>query len=187
MTYDQADNILNNLPPGSPKELPPLTAGGVVNPTIIGRLKRDLTILTKLARLKKREREDLGGAVDLTSGDVGNELKFTLDDDGAPTKVIVKETKELHETIAELMILANTSVAKRIYDTFADSALLRIHRPVQDEQLNELREVLQGANIKFHGNDKKGLAQTLMDVRKSKQSNVFKSLVQSIATRKFFF
>jgi DIS3-like exonuclease 1 len=106
MTYDQADNILrgkepddrNNAPP------PPLTAGSPVDSFLVSYIREDLTVLTRLARKLRKDREDIGGAVDLSSGDLGTELKFTLEA-GKPTKVAPKQDKEIHHTIAELMIL----------------------------------------------------------------------------------
>jgi exoribonuclease R len=105
MTYEQAHNILHDLPPDDTATVvPPLTAGYPVNRDHIQSLKQDLTVLTKLARILKRDREDLGGAVDLSSGDQGNELKFTLDAQGNPIRVMPKKQMEIHHTIAELMV-----------------------------------------------------------------------------------
>jgi exoribonuclease R len=186
MTYEQADNILHDKPPEDPNipSPPPLTAGSPVNPTLIKLLKRDLTLLTHLARKMKANREEYGGAVDLSSGDTGNELKFTLES-GQPTKVTVKVVKEIHNTIAELMIMANSSVAQTIHRYFPESALLRIHRNVEEERLDDLREVLKASGLSLHGSDNKSLAQSLKDAQKSSQSNVVKSLFNSIATRKY--
>jgi hypothetical protein len=58
---------------------PPLTAGAPVDLSNTNELKHDLSILTRLARKLRKDREDIGGAVDLSSGDQGSELKFTLD------------------------------------------------------------------------------------------------------------
>lgn len=187
MTYDQADNILSDKQPDDPNkpQPPPLTAGSKVKPKLIKQLKNDLTLLTTLARKKKKEREDIGGAVDLSSGDIGNELKFTLDS-GIPIKVAVKVPKEIHDTIAELMILGNTSVAQKIYNYFPNSALLRIHRNVQDNKLEELHEVLKATGLELYGSDNKSLAKTLNEAQKNIKSNVVKSLVKSITTSKLF-
>lgn len=63
-------------------------------------LKGDLSLLTKLARKLRKDREDIGGAVDLSSGDQGNELKFSLDGNHQPVKVIPKKQLEIHQTVA---------------------------------------------------------------------------------------
>jgi len=92
MTYDQADNILENKNPeeGNAAPPPPLTAGSPVDRALIGSLKKALGVLRHLARKRRGMREDVGGAVDLSSGDAGAELKFTLVD-GKPTKVAPKK------------------------------------------------------------------------------------------------
>ena len=185
MTYDQADRIIQGRPPDDPTKSPPppLTAGGPVNRNLITQLRRDLRILTQLARKRKTEREDIGGAIDLSSNDISNELKFTLVN-GVPEKVATKEIKEIHNTIAELMIMANTSVAERIYEYYPQSALLRIHRKVEDYRLDELRDVLQAAGLSLQGIDNKSLAKSLAEAQKSNKSSVVKALFQSLATRK---
>jgi DIS3-like exonuclease 1 len=185
MTYDQADNILQEKPPDTPGKPPPppLTAGGPVEQSIIGTLKDPLKTLTLLARKLREDREAIGGAVDLSSGDIGTELKFTLES-GQPVKVASKEDKEIHSTIAELMIVANSYVASKIYKSFPDSSLLRIHRTVEENRFEDLREVLEASGIPFHGENNMALAKSLKDAeRLGKSSTVVSSLIKSLATR----
>jgi RNB domain len=186
MTYDQADNILQNRPPEEPgKPLPPpLTAGSPVDVKLIHRLRKDLTILTELARKRRNRREVFGGAVDLSGSESGSELKFTLVD-GKPTKVVPKQDKEIHHTIAELMIMANTDVARLIHETFPDSALLRIHRPIEESRLVELKNALESAGVKLTGSDGASLAKSLrVAQQRAKSTNQpFQSLLLSITTR----
>ena len=88
MTYEQAHNILHDNEPDDPSEIPPpLTAGAPVDRSLVMDLKKDLKILTRLARKLRGRRETIGGAVDLSSGDRGSELKFVLDKDGRPIRV----------------------------------------------------------------------------------------------------
>lgn len=187
MTYQQADNILHNKPPEESRESlpPPLTAGSPVDRRMIPVLKTDLALLTRLARKRRKLREEVGGALDLTGdGDSGSELKFTIEN-GKPTKVVPKADKEIHHTIAELMILANTEVAKIIHKHFPDSALLRKHRSVEESSLEELRNVLTSVDVKLEGTDGASLAKALSIARqKSKEARKpFQSLLLSIATR----
>jgi exoribonuclease R len=184
MTYEQAHNILHDLPPDDPSKPspPPLTAGYPVAKSNIGPLKEDLATLTKLARFLRKDREDVGGAVDLSSGDQGNELKFLLDSNGSPVRVTPKKQMEVHHTIAELMILANTYVARTIYDSFPESALLRIHQSVDESRFEDLKEVLQAGNICFDGSSNMRLAGSLK-VAETKTNSAVSSLFQSLATR----
>lgn len=185
MTYGQAHNIIHDQPPDESNKMPPpLTAGAPVDPANIKNLKKDLTILTRLARHLRKDREDIGGAVDLSSGDQGNELKFTLDKDNNPTQVTAKKQMEIHNTIAELMILSNSWVAKTIYDKAPDSALLRNHRSVEDSRFEDLKAVLDAGKIAFDGKDNMALANSLKAAENATKSNsAMQSLFQSLATR----
>jgi RNB domain len=151
-----------------------------VDRDLIKPLRDSLTLLTELARTLRKDREEVGGAVDLSSGDLGNELKFTIVD-GNPTKVLPKVEKEIHHTIAELMILANTTVADKISQQFPESALLRIHRTVDEDRFGELREVLEAYGISFHGSTNAELAATLK--KASTKHPTVDALLKSFATR----
>lgn len=186
MTYEQAHNILHDAAPDDPSKPPPppLTAGSPVDPSRIAPLKHDLSILQRLTRKLRMDRERIGGAVDLSGGDVGNELKFVLDENGNPTKVAPKKELEIHHTIAEMMILANQSVAKKIYNTFPESSLLRIHRAVAEDNFEELQGALKAGGISFDGSSNMALAKSLAKAKQDARGNqVVKSLWQSLATR----
>ncbi|OEU22755.1 RNB-domain-containing protein, partial [Fragilariopsis cylindrus CCMP1102] len=186
MTYDQAHNILHNLPPDDPSKPhpPPLTAGYPVTRSNNESLKGDLSLLTKLARKLRKDREDIGGAVDLSSGDQGNELKFSLDGNHQPVKVTPKKQLEIHQTVAELMIMANSWVARTIFETFPNSALLRIHQSVDESRFEDLKEILDAGKITFDGSSNMKLADSLKKAERSSKSNsAVNSLFQSLATR----
>ena len=184
MTYEQAHNILHNQEPDDLEANPPLplTAGAPVDRSIVKYLKKDLQILTRLARKLRHRRETIGGAVDLSSGDRGSELKFELDSNGRPTKVKPKKELEIHHTIAELMIMSNAFVAETIYNRFPDSSILRIHKPANTDSFQELGNFLKASGLAFDSSSNKALAQTLKDA-KAKQNSAQDSLFQSLATR----
>lgn len=186
MTYEQAHNILHGVAPDDPNKPPPppLTAGSPVDPSLIAPLKHDLGILQRLTRKLRKDRETIGGAVDLSSGNPGTELKFALDENGNPTKVVPKQDLEIHHTIAEMMILANQSVAEKIYSTFPDSSLLRIHRTVAEDRFDELESALKAGGVAFDGSSNMALAESLDKAKRvGKGNKVVNSLWQSLATR----
>lgn len=185
MTYDQAHNILHNLNPEDAnfKVPPPLTAGDAVDKSQIKNLKHDLSLLTQLTRKLKKRRETEGGAVDLSSGDRGSELKFVLDDAGNPTKVVPKQELEIHHTIAELMIMANSFVAETIYKHFPDTSLLRIHGSAKVDNFEELESLLKASGTSFDGKSNKALAKSLNDARARGLGSIQDNLFQSLATR----
>lgn len=186
MTYEQAHNILHDKAPDDPSKppTPPLTAGSPVDPSLIAPLKEDLSILQHLTRKLRKDRETIGGAVDLSGGDLGTELKFALDEDGNPTKVVPKKELEIHHTIAEMMILANQYVAVKIYSSFPESSLLRIHRSVAEDRFEELESALKAGGIAFDGSSNMALAQSLEKAKQDGKGNrIVNSLWQSLATR----
>lgn len=183
MTYEQAHNILHDKEPDNPNEFPPpLTAGAPVDRSLIKDIKNDLTILTSLARKLRHRRETVGGAVDLSSGDRGSELKFVLDSDGRPTKVTPKKELEIHHTIAELMIMSNAFVAETIYKNFPDSSILRIHQKANVDSFEELEKLLIANGMNFDGTSNKSLAKTLKEAAAA-NNTLQNSLFQSLAVR----
>jgi exoribonuclease R len=184
MTYDQADNILHDKPPEDPgtPTPPPLTAGSPVNPKLIGALKSDLSMLTQLSRKLRNDREQIGGAVDLSDDSSSNELKFTLES-GTPVKVATKKDKEIHHTIAEMMIMANTAVAERIQESFPETALLRIHQPVEEPRIEELKSLLEAAGVKLDSTQGNDFAKCLREAQMKASSSSFRSLLLRVATR----
>lgn len=184
MTYEQAHNILHNKSPDDPTKAPPpsLTTGAPVDPNNIELLRNDLSILTRLARKLRKDREKLGGAVDLSSGDLGTELKFVLDENSIPTHVSNKKELEIHHTIAEMMILANQYVARKIFESFPASSLLRIHQTVEEDRFDDLRSALQAGGMSFDGSSNMALAQSLNKAKQQANGGVVNSLI-SLATR----
>jgi len=187
MTYEQAHNILHDKEPDEEgkEPPPPLTAGGHVDKSRIKYLKSGLLILTKMSRKLRHNREVIGGALDLSSGDRGSELKFTLDSDGNPTRVLPKKELEIHHTIAEMMIMANSFVAKTIFERFPNIALLRIHRSVdvQGGNFEELESLLKAGGVQFDGKNNRALAQSLKRAKMNAEGSPVFSLFQSVATR----
>jgi ribonuclease R len=52
------------------------------------------------------------GAINFSS----EEIRFVLDEKGVPIDVVIKESKACHQLIEELMLLANKTVAKHVFD-----------------------------------------------------------------------
>ena len=73
-----------------------------------------------------------------------------------PVVTAVKPKRELqiHRTIAELMIMANGSVARKIHECYPKCSLVRIHRPIIKKsdgaiKLNELVSYGTGRGVRF--------------------------------------
>lgn len=91
--------------------------------------------LTDIAR-HIRAKRDSCGALELE----GVEVRVQLDDKKNISDLVPRQPLEVHETVAECMILANHWVAKKIWESFPHQALLRQHPPPRQEFFSELRE-----------------------------------------------
>ncbi|ETE63513.1 DIS3-like exonuclease 1, partial [Ophiophagus hannah] len=89
--------------------------------------------LTDVARHLRAKRSSYG-ALELE----GVEIRVQLDDKKNIDDLIPRQPLEVHETIAECMILANHWVAKKIWEVFPHQALLRQHPPPRQEFFSEL-------------------------------------------------
>lgn len=66
---------------------------------------------------------------------------------GTPLAVVGKEDSEIHHTIAEMMILANSAVAEKIERAFPSSALVRTHAAPDPSRLTAFQDVAEKAGV----------------------------------------
>jgi ribonuclease R len=74
-----------------------------------GLYNEQILLLNKLAQ-KYRKQRFRKGAINFSS----QEVKFKLDEKGKPVGIMIKESKEAHQLIEELMLLANRTVAEYV-------------------------------------------------------------------------
>ncbi|PIO31796.1 hypothetical protein AB205_0003320, partial [Aquarana catesbeiana] len=115
--------------------------------TKLDRLLWAIRKLTEVARAV-RTRRDMSGALELE----GVEVRVQLGVENSIDDLVPKQPLQVHETIAECMILANHWVAKKIWESFPQQALLRLHPPPRQEFFKELEACAQakgaaGVNI----------------------------------------
>jgi hypothetical protein len=173
MTYDQGDNLLNNLPPNAAGE-PPVPEGQAGRPipkTLWSPLRGDLSMLTVFSRELQRARMR-NGAIDLSQSE-GGQLKFRLDENGLPVEVGDTPHKEIHDTIAELMILANGAAARLIHSEYPSATLLRSHTSPSLDRLREVQEITQGFGLSdvFLGQSDEALMSQVESFKKSLGKN----------------
>ena len=130
-------------------------AQGVLD-TQQGPLVKELVVLRGLARIlrAKRERE---GAIDF--GD--NEVRFELDQNGVPLRVVRKERIETNLLIEEFMLLANREVAHYV-SALAEKVpehnyvfLYRIHDDPKADRIEELATFVRAVGYDFGSKQKK--------------------------------
>lgn len=141
MTYEQADQLIcDGLIKIQPDDVPLGQAGRPVSKDLWTRLTCDTRALTLVSRSLLRRRE-ASGSVNFNQGDDGGgELTFVLKGSPQPEKVEAAAHLEVHDTIAELMILANGAVAKIITEALPLQALVRVHAPPPLHKLESIRD-----------------------------------------------
>ncbi|XP_068410159.1 DIS3-like exonuclease 1 isoform X3 [Eschrichtius robustus] len=133
--------------------------------------------LTDIARHVRAKRYQCG-ALELE----GVEVCIQLDEKKNIHDLIPKQPLEVHETVAECMILANHWVAKKIWESFPHQALLRRHPPPHQEFFSELRECAKAKGFFIDTRSNKALADSL-DNANDPNDPIVNWLLRSMATQ----
>ena len=100
------------------------------------KMKEALNYLSVIAKKWQNSRQK-EGALNLESTEVQFEFEEKNMKDLKP-----KEHLEIHETVAECMIMANHWVARKISQTFSTNSILRLHPPPKKDKFEA--EMLMG-------------------------------------------
>ncbi|KAI7900875.1 uncharacterized protein BX663DRAFT_515563 [Cokeromyces recurvatus] len=139
---------------------------------------KGIRTLNKFAKIFRKKRMD-NGALTLSSP----EVRFNLENDSQdPVDVEMKELKETNALVEEFMLLANISVAKKIYSKFPSSAMLRKHQAPPSNNFDTLRKVLAEKGLILNIESSKALADSL-DEAVIPGDPYFNKLVRIMTTR----
>ncbi|XP_023568332.1 DIS3-like exonuclease 1 [Octodon degus] len=125
-----------------------------------------------------RAKRDRCGALELE----GMEVRVQLDEKKNIDDLIPKQPLEVHEMVAECMILANHWVARKIWESFPHQALLRQHPPPHQEFFAELRECAAAKGFAIDTRSNKALADSLAKAEDPGDPTVNR-LLRSMATQ----
>lgn len=99
-----------------------------------GDLVKEILDLDRLAKIMRKERIG-AGALEIVS----SEVRFELDDDGAPINTVKKITKDANKLVEEFMLLTNKRVAKFVGDVTKRKSVIpfvyRIHDKPDEKKL----------------------------------------------------
>lgn len=145
-------------------------------------LTDDVTIglrgLNRLAKLLKQRRID-AGALTLASP----EVRFQIDSETHdPIDLTTKELKETNSLVEEFMLLANISVAKKIYEVFPNCALLRRHPAPPISNYDILLKAASAKGVQLEVDCAKSLA-TSLDHAHIPTDPYFNTMLRILATR----
>uniref|UniRef100_A0A8V0X405 DIS3 homolog, exosome endoribonuclease and 3'-5' exoribonuclease n=1 Tax=Gallus gallus TaxID=9031 RepID=A0A8V0X405_CHICK len=142
----------------------------------------DITVslrgLNKLAKILKKKRID-NGALTLSSP----EVRFHMDSETHdPIDLQTKELRETNSMVEEFMLLANVSVAQKIYDEFPEFALLRKHPAPPPSNYDILVKAAKSKNLEIKTDSAKALAESL-DKAESPDFPYLNTLLRILTTR----
>jgi ribonuclease R len=135
--------------------------------------------LNQLARQYRQQRFDKG-AINFSS----TEVRFTLDENGVPIGIQVKESKESHQLIEEFMLMANRAVAEHVGAIEVDGKSIpfpyRIHDTPNEEKLIPFASFAAKFGYRFDLHNEKEVATSfnrlLADVAGKPEQHVLEQL-----------
>ena len=142
-------------------------------------LTQGMRILLMLSKKLKQKRMD-AGALNLASPEVRVQMESETSD---PQDVKTKELLDTNSLVEEFMLLANISVAAKIYQSFPQTALLRRHAPPPKSNFEELSnqlKVKKGFSLRTESS--KALADSL-DQCADPSEPFINTLIRIMATR----
>lgn len=143
-------------------------------------LTNSMRILLKLSKRLKQKRLD-AGALNLASPEVKVHMDSETSD---PGEVEIKKLLETNSLVEEFMLFANISVARKIFDSYPQTAMLRRHAPppaTNFEALNEMLRVRK-PGLAVSTESSKALADSL-DRCEDPKDPYFNTLLRIMSTR----
>lgn len=142
-------------------------------------LTQGMRLLLSLAK-KLRAKRLSAGALNLASPEVKIEMDSETSD---PIDVQNKQPRETNSLVEEFMLLANISVAQKIYAAYPEMAMLRRHAAPPSTRFEGLQDILmKRCNMTLHVESSKALADSLDECAKPEEP-FFNTLVRIMATR----
>ncbi|KAJ9134019.1 Exosome complex exonuclease dis3 [Pleurostoma richardsiae] len=142
-------------------------------------LTKGMRMLLMLSKKLKQKRMD-AGALSLSSPEVKVQMESETSD---PIDVKTKELLDTNSLVEEFMLLANVSVARKIYEAFPQTAILRRHAAPPKTNFDELAGQLKAKKgLELRVDSSKALADSL-DACVDPSEPFFNTLVRILATR----
>lgn len=142
-------------------------------------LTQGMRALLKMSKKLKQKRL-AAGALNLASPEVKVHMDSETSD---PNEVEIKKLLDTNSLVEEFMLLANISVARKIYEAFPQTAMLRRHAAPPStnfELLNEMLQVRKGMSISLESS--KALADSL-DRCEDPNDPYLNTLIRIMSTR----
>ncbi|KAI6209481.1 DIS3-like exonuclease 2 [Aphelenchoides besseyi] len=174
LAYEHAQDMIDN----PDKEFAVTEIPEIHNSKNFAQIKDSILNLNTVASILKKKRLDLG-ALRLDQ----MKLKFALSaETGLPLAVSAEERCEANFLVEELMLLANMSAAKHIYEHFPEISLLRRHPAPKAKALRDMDEKCEYLNVPIDFTDGGSIAKSLSEYYKDESTRlyIYPALVQFV-------
>ncbi|KAJ3233189.1 hypothetical protein HDU81_002391 [Chytriomyces hyalinus] len=133
--------------------------------------------------VKMRARRYEGGALSINSF----KLWFRLDETGNPVHTGVYEMKDSNRMIEEFMLMANMAVAKKISDTFPESAMLRRHELPKPRPLKQFLDFARELGYPMDATTSQSFQDSFNAIDKQEVQDVLRQLaIKPMQRAKYF-
>ncbi len=147
-----------------------------------GTYTEEIKILNDIAQQLRKKRFD-NGAINFSS----QEVRFKLDEDGAPIGVVIKENKEANKLIEEFMLLANRTVAEEVGKIRVNGGPLpfpyRIHDTPDEEKLVPFSALARKFGYSFNLKDPDSIAASFNAMLTAAKGTAQQHLLEQLGIR----
>ena len=119
-----------------------------------GDLTSEIKLLNNLAQNFRKKRMKAGSFEFFSS-----EVEFKLDENGQPFEIVKKEIKDSNMLIEEFMLLANKTIAERIFSRGNVPFIYRVHDYPDEEKIAEFTRFVKSLGYNFNSKSGKAASQ----------------------------
>ncbi|MES2478012.1 MAG: ribonuclease R [Bacteroidota bacterium] len=142
----------------------------------------EICLLDSISKVLRKERFD-NGAINFSS----SEVRFKLDENAVPIGIVIKESKDAHKLIEELMLLANRYVATHVGKVmFKDKPLpfpYRIHDQPNEDKLALFAAFAAKFGYKLVLNSPESIATTFNEMLRDVQGKPEQHVLETLGIR----
>lgn len=147
-----------------------------------GDLAEEILQMDALAKILRRNRMD-GGAMEIAS----EEVKFRLDEEGKPTEVFQKVSKDANKLIEEFMLLANKYVAMHIGKPTGKTPpkpfIYRVHEPPAADKLERFVGFLKHIGFTIGNLTPDNYTSKINSLLKEMEDDSMRNIISTMAIR----
>jgi len=119
-----------------------------------GDFSTEIKLINDLAIILRQKRMKAGSFEFFTP-----EVEFILDENGYPSEIVKKEIKESNMLVEEFMLLANKTIAERIFSKGNIPFIYRVHDYPDEEKIAEFSRFVKSLGYKFNTKSGKAASQ----------------------------